>query len=221
MNIYETINCKTDRWTPKVACGVGMFERRHEGWLRHAPCDARTTLTSDQRHRQRHADQSHIQRHADQSHIQRHADQSHSQRQADHSHIQREARQPHDCGTDTLARQRRYWRGLLAEVLAAARLMLAGYCILAWRYRTPAGEIDLVAVRGRRLAFVEVKQRSNADRCMDAMTTRQRNRVVRAAALWQKQHNAFRHHEPGFDAIFVIPGHWPRYWRDAFPFARA
>jgi putative endonuclease len=121
----------------------------------------------------------------------------------------------------TAERQRHYWQGLLAEVLAAVRLVLAGYCILAWRYRSPVGEIDLIAVRGRRLVFVEVKHRATVDQAIDSITARQRHRVIRAAALWQKQHRAFRHHEPAFDAIFLSPGQWPRYWRDAFPFAGA
>ena len=38
---------------------------------------------------------------------------------------------------------------------AAARLK--GHRILARRYKTPVGEIDLVALKGKRLAFVEVK----------------------------------------------------------------
>jgi putative endonuclease len=100
-------------------------------------------------------------------------------------------------------------------------MILAGYCILAWRYRTTCGEIDLIAVRGRRLAFVEVKHRATIDLCVDALTARQQQRVVRAAAIWQKHHRAFRHHEPAFDAVLLTPGHWPRYCRDAFAFARA
>ena len=49
--------------------------------------------------------------------------------------------------------------GLRAEMLAAMLLRLKGYRILAQRLKTPAGEIDMVARRGRSLAIVEVKAR--------------------------------------------------------------
>jgi putative endonuclease len=51
------------------------------------------------------------------------------------------------------ARVRAYRRGLFAETLAAFLLRLKGHRIVAQRYRTPVGEIDLVAIKGRRLAW--------------------------------------------------------------------
>jgi putative endonuclease len=38
-----------------------------------------------------------------------------------------------------------------------------GHRIVAQRYRTPVGEIDLVALKGRRLAFIEVKRRKTKE----------------------------------------------------------
>jgi putative endonuclease len=52
--------------------------------------------------------------------------------------------------------------GRRAESLAAWWLRLKGWRILARRVRTPVGEIDLVARRGRTIAFVEVKARATA-----------------------------------------------------------
>jgi putative endonuclease len=60
-------------------------------------------------------------------------------------------------------RVRAYRSGLVAETLAALMLRLKGYAIVAQRYKTPVGEIDLVALKGRRLAFVEVKRRKTAE----------------------------------------------------------
>jgi len=57
------------------------------------------------------------------------------------------------------ARVKAYRRGVFAETLAALLFRLKGYRIVASRYRTPVGEIDLVALKGKRLAFVEVKRR--------------------------------------------------------------
>lgn len=52
-------------------------------------------------------------------------------------------------------RVRAYRHGLLAETIAALLLRLKGHRIIARRYKTPVGEIDLVALKGKRLAFVE------------------------------------------------------------------
>jgi putative endonuclease len=60
-------------------------------------------------------------------------------------------------------RVRAYRHGLLAETIAALLLRLKGHRIIARRYKTPVGEIDLVALKGKRLAFVEVKQRKTLD----------------------------------------------------------
>jgi Holliday junction resolvase-like predicted endonuclease len=60
-------------------------------------------------------------------------------------------------------RIRAYRHGLFAETIAALLLRTKGHRILARRYKTPVGEIDLVALKGRRLAFVEVKQRRTID----------------------------------------------------------
>jgi hypothetical protein len=60
-------------------------------------------------------------------------------------------------------RIRAYRCGRFAEAIAALLLRAKGHRILARRYKTPVGEIDLVALKGRRLAFVEVKQRRTID----------------------------------------------------------
>lgn len=63
----------------------------------------------------------------------------------------------------TLERQRAERRGRRAEKIAAWFLRAKGYAVLARRYKTPVGEIDLVARRGRTLAFVEVKARKEGE----------------------------------------------------------
>jgi len=73
----------------------------------------------------------------------------------------------------------RYRRGRLSEWVAAAALLARGYRILGRRVRTPHGEIDLIAVRGRRLAFVEVKRRATRAEAEAALSTRQAGRMAR------------------------------------------
>src|SRR6202011_2158397 len=61
------------------------------------------------------------------------------------------------------ARVAAFRTGLSAESRAAAYLMAKGYRILAKRFRTPYGEIDIVARRRNLLAFIEVKARASLD----------------------------------------------------------
>src|SRR5436305_6206345 len=71
--------------------------------------------------------------------------------------------------------------GLSAEARAAAYLIAKGYRILAMRFRSPYGEIDIVARRRNLLAFVEVKARATLDDAAWAVTPRQQQRIINAA----------------------------------------
>lgn len=103
----------------------------------------------------------------------------------------------------------RYRRGHMAELVAAALLMAKGYRILARRWRSPYGEIDLIARRGRRLAFVEVKRRPTRLEAEAAITPRQSGRYARAAEFWVGRNPAFSEHERALDIVFVTPGRFP------------
>jgi len=81
-------------------------------------------------------------------------------------------------------RRARLRRGRFAEVLAAAALMAKGYRILDRNVKTRAGEIDIIAVRGKRLVFVEVKRRLTADAAEAAIGGRQAARIHAAADYW-------------------------------------
>jgi putative endonuclease len=108
--------------------------------------------------------------------------------------------------------------GLRAERLAELMLRLKLYRILARRYKTPVGEIDLIARRGKRLAFVEVKLRRTEDDALESITPRLRGRVRKAAELWMQRHDRAGRWQPAFDVVLLRPGCWPRHLRDAFPF---
>ncbi|MFT5508839.1 MAG: putative endonuclease, partial [Hyphomicrobiaceae bacterium] len=77
-------------------------------------------------------------------------------------------------------RQRSERLGRVAELIAAAFLMLKGYRVLARRARTPYGELDLIVVRGRRLAFIEVKYRSTLESASKSVGPVQAARMARA-----------------------------------------
>lgn len=113
-------------------------------------------------------------------------------------------------------RQARYRAGLRSEWIASMVLRLHGYRILDKRWKSSAGEIDLIAVRRRRLVFIEVKYRSDVtdEEAHAAVGPAQRQRVRRAAELWVAKNRAYREHEIGFDLILVAPWRWPRVIRD-------
>ena len=116
-------------------------------------------------------------------------------------------------------RQRRYRRGLRAETLAAWYLRGKLYRILDSRFSCSAGEIDLVARRLNRLAFVEVKRRATLEAARDAVTYDNQDRVIEASHIWLSRHASLRHLSVTYDIIAIVPGTWPRHWIDAFEYA--
>jgi putative endonuclease len=114
------------------------------------------------------------------------------------------------------ARVAAFRTGLSAESRAAAYLMAKGYRILARRFRTPHGEIDLVARRRNLLAFVEVKARATLDEAAFAVTPRQQFRIINAAQAWLVAHPEHAEFELRFDAILIAPRSLPRHLLAAF-----
>ena len=106
--------------------------------------------------------------------------------------------------------------GISAESRAAALLIAKGFRILARRYRSPVGEIDIVARRRHLLVFVEVKARDKFDDAAWSVTERQRNRIIAAAEAWLADHPDPRIQDIRFDAMLVAPGRMPRHIQGAF-----
>ena len=106
--------------------------------------------------------------------------------------------------------------GLSAESRAAAFLIAKGFRILARRFRTPLGEIDIVARRRNLLAFIEVKARASLDEAAYAVTPRQQQRIVDAAQVWLMAHPEHAEFELRFDAMLIAPRHLPRHLLAAF-----
>lgn len=107
-------------------------------------------------------------------------------------------------------------KGRTAEKLAAILLRLKGYAIIAERYRTNAGEVDIIARKGEVVAFVEVKARKTQKAALESITRHQRSRIEKTALLWSQaqpsQEFAMR-----FDVITVaqsgLPSHMVDAWR--------
>ena len=101
-------------------------------------------------------------------------------------------------------------RGRTAETIAAWWLRLHGWSILARRARVPGGEVDLIARRGRTVAFVEVKQRGTEDAAAWSLDEYRLRRVAVAA-----ERLAPRYARDGddirIDALFIVPRRLPRH----------
>ena len=106
-------------------------------------------------------------------------------------------------------------RGRGAETIAAWWLRLHGWRIVARRARVPGGEVDLVARRGRTLAFVEVKARATSEQAARSLDQYRLRRVAVAAERLTARYGAgcdtIR-----IDAMFIVPGrlplHMPNVW---------
>ena len=90
------------------------------------------------------------------------------------------------------------------------------YRILARRFRTPFGEIDLVVRRGNLLVFVEVKARASLEEAAYAVTPRQQRRIIDAAQAWLVAHPEHAEFELRFDVMLIAPRRLPRHLLAAF-----
>jgi putative endonuclease len=106
--------------------------------------------------------------------------------------------------------------GISAESRAAAWLIAHGYRILARRWKSPLGEIDIIAARRHLLIFVEVKARATLDGAAESVTERQKQRIAAAAEAWLAGNPQPAIRDIRFDAILVAPGRLPRHIPAAF-----
>lgn len=119
---------------------------------------------------------------------------------------------------DPLGKRRRKAerRGRTSEYIAAIYLLLKGYRIVALRYRTRAGEVDIVARRGDVAVFVEVKARREEGLAVDAVSFAAQQRIRAASDIWLSRQADAASLSQRYDIVAVLPGRWPRHFRDAF-----
>ncbi|GGA80222.1 UPF0102 protein [Brucella endophytica] len=120
-----------------------------------------------------------------------------------------------------LERKRKaFFRGHSAERLASLALMLKGFRIVARRYKTRLGEIDLIARRGHLVLVVEVKARPSLESAMEAVGYTSMRRIEAAADLWLARQPDRAHLSLRFDLVAVLPWRWPVHVPAAFMAAR-
>jgi putative endonuclease len=115
-------------------------------------------------------------------------------------------------------RRRAERRGRFAEALCRWHLRLRGWRIVATDWRSPVGEIDIVARRRGVLAMIEVKARRDFATGAGALSPRQRRRIARAAEAFLSLRPELAGLSLRFDAMIVAPRRLPRHlpgaWRD-------
>ena len=106
-----------------------------------------------------------------------------------------------------------YRAGHAAEWVAAVWLMLRGYRILGFRLQGRAGEIDLLACRGRVLAVVEVKRRATMQAARLALKSAQFDRLLSAGETIRRNRPALQRLDLRIDMVALAPWRFPRHLR--------
>lgn len=111
----------------------------------------------------------------------------------------------------TAHRQHAERRGRRSEGIAAWWLRLKGYRILERDLRCPVGEIDLIARRGSTLAIVEVKARAGLAEAAEAISIRQRRRILAALGWYLQRRPQYAEARIRFDAVLIAPRRLPQH----------
>ncbi len=107
-------------------------------------------------------------------------------------------------------------KGAIAEYRAMLALVLKGYRIAAFRYRTRLGEIDIIARKGDLVACVEVKARADIESAVAAVSPLSRRRIRAASDLWLARQPDAARLSIRYDIVSVSPWRWPVHIPDAF-----
>ena len=109
-----------------------------------------------------------------------------------------------------------YQRGVQGESVALAFLNLHGYHILAKRYRTPYGEIDIIARYDNMIVCVEVKTRSSLSASLNAIQSPQQERIMNAYLYFIQSFPDYANDAVRFDVIVCVPNSRPLHIKNAF-----
>ena len=139
-------------------------------------------------------------------------------------------RPPTKVRAPKVVRTKRGWRvalgavshrlGHRSEWWAAALLMARGYQILGFRLKTRAGEIDILARRGKVLAVVEVKRRARLEDALTALGPDQYDRLLAAGRSVLRQRPSLAGHLLRIDVVALAPGRFPRHRRGVVALGR-
>ena len=104
----------------------------------------------------------------------------------------------------------------MAEVVAVVHLVSRGYRIAARNYRSPSGEVDIIARKGELVVFVEVKARDTEEAALMAVSRASQQRIEAAGQDWVMQQPDGGRLSWRNDLIAVLPGRLPVHHEDVW-----
>jgi putative endonuclease len=104
-----------------------------------------------------------------------------------------------------------YKFGLFSESIAIVFLMLKGYSIVAKRYKTPLGEIDIIAKKAKSLIGIEVKARRKEFDISDVISAKQKKRIINGIKMFLSKNQKYNDYTIRFDVIAVRPFRIPKH----------
>ncbi|MBL6664882.1 MAG: YraN family protein [Rickettsiales bacterium] len=93
--------------------------------------------------------------------------------------------------------------GLLAEKIVVISLRFRFYTILATRYKTRRGEVDIIAKKSNKIFFIEVKARKDKGNIERVLSKKQIGRIKNAANIFIAKNNHLKKYKCYFDFIEV------------------
>ena len=108
-----------------------------------------------------------------------------------------------------LGRQEAERRGHRGEWIAAWYLRFKGYRIVAKRFKTKSGEVDIIARKKDLIVMVEVKARPSVLEAMNAITATAERRIETAGDIWLARQKDFAKLSVRYDLIAICPRQWP------------
>lgn len=111
-------------------------------------------------------------------------------------------------------KKKAYLRGKRGEWISAFYLRLKGYEILERRFKTPLGELDLIARKGQTLVAIEVKTRDTFEQASLALTPFQKRRIEQALLFYLTGKNYSL--DLRFDVVLICPWRWPYHIQGAW-----
>lgn len=109
----------------------------------------------------------------------------------------------------TIKKRDAYKKGHRSEWLAALCLRLKGFRIVARRFKTKSGEVDIIARRGNLILMVEVKARNSVEEAMESVTHTTLRRIESAGDLWLAKQQDYASLSIRYDLIACLPRRWP------------
>jgi putative endonuclease len=113
-------------------------------------------------------------------------------------------------------KQKAYFKGHWAEFLATLYLRIKGYRILAKRFKTKAGEVDVIVQKGDVIAMIEVKARADEMAAINSVTAMSQRRIMAAGDIWLGRQRDYANLSVRYDIIAILPWKMPKHFKDAF-----